>query len=124
MPKGLKGFQKGHKVNVGKHRPFKKHPSISGENHWNWKGGRVRCEGGYIRTYSPDHPYKNDRNGVLEHRLVMEGILGRYLKPTEIVHHINGIRDDNRPENLKLVVRNKNWHPHICPRCNFEFFIQ
>jgi hypothetical protein len=66
--------------------------------------GRVRMATGYVLIHSPDHP--NASGGyVLEHRLVMERVLGRPLESFENVHHMNGCRDDNRPENLELWVR-------------------
>lgn len=53
----------------------------------------------------PDHPRAVKSNYVFEHILAMEEILGRYLLPEETVHHRNGVRDDNRPENLELWTR-------------------
>lgn len=74
-----------------------------GERHNNWKGGRLKTTFGYIRVYVPDHP--NNRFGyVLEHRLVMERKLGRYLTEEDVVHHINHNTSDNRIKNLQLTV--------------------
>jgi hypothetical protein len=52
--------------------------------------------------YAPNHPYKNNKNYVREHRLMMEHYIGRILLPTEVVHHINNVPYDNRIENLIL----------------------
>lgn len=75
-----------------------------GSNSPSWKGGRIKTNG-YVFIYQPDHPQAVKRY-VLEHRLIMEQCLGRYLKPEEVVHHINGITEDNRIENLQLFSSN------------------
>lgn len=73
----------------------------------NWKGGRLRKTNGYIIVLQTDHPFCSKDGYVLEHRLIMEKHLGRILLPSEIVHHINGISDDNRIENLMLFSNQK-----------------
>lgn len=84
-----------------KNRPRPKFPLYK----CNWKGGRIKDSFGYIKIYSPNHPYKKD-NYVFEHRLVIEKKLGRYLLPTEKIHHINHKRNDNRIQNLQLFNNN------------------
>jgi len=101
-----------------------------------WKGG-VKYRRGYKMIYAPDHPSnlkrKTKRSGdrlyVLEHRLVMEKKLGRYLHPFEHIHHINGVRDDNRPENLEVWIGG---HPYgvradtgkHCPTCTCHIHVK
>jgi hypothetical protein len=65
--------------------------------------GRKKHVEGYILVYLPDHPFAYSDGYMLEHRLVMEKHIGRYLKAYEVVHHINCKKDDNRIENLQLL---------------------
>ena len=73
-----------------------------GEKHPRWTGGKVKETSGYVYIWNPSHPFADYKGRVREHRLVMEQHLGRYLKPSEVVHHKNGIRDDNKIENLEV----------------------
>jgi len=78
-----------------------------GEANPQWKGGIRHDKKGYImiKLY-PDnffYPMADKGHFVLEHRLVMAQSLGRCLHPWEVVHHRNGIKNDNRIGNLQLV---------------------
>lgn len=71
----------------------------SREEHWNWKGGKWHS-GAYIKIPKPGHP-RSDRYGfVLEHIVVWEDYYGKALPAGWVIHHLNGVKDDNHPENL------------------------
>lgn len=77
------------------------------ENH---KHSRRVTSSGYILIFvGRGEPGASKSGHILEHRKVMQDILGRPLLPAENVHHKNGIKDDNRPENLELWTRSQ---PH------------
>ena len=66
------------------------------------RASRQPSKGGYIRVYCPEHSNARKDGYVSEHTLVMSEHLGRPLTATENVHHRNGVRDDNRIQNLEL----------------------
>lgn len=90
-----------------------------------WFSGKINVNG-YIMLYKPDHPMSNSGGYLYEHRKVMSEKLGRALNSKEIVHHKNGIKDDNRVENLEIVTRLSHSQAHSgeveCPNCK-EVFI-
>lgn len=93
--------------------------SHKGPEHHNWTGGTYRHSAGYVYELAPDHPSAARAKGyVLQHRLVMERHLGRHLDDNEIVHHINGAKDDNRIENLEItsLSRHVSGHKAAAPR--------
>lgn len=105
------------------YRSVKGHGSPMERNHF-WKGGRTMDSDGYVLVKAPEHPHANNHGYVREHRLVMEKKLGRYLLPTEVVHHRNddGDKADNAPSNLELYDSNGDHiREHIqegsIPRC-------
>lgn len=108
--KGLKGKGICKSWNKGK-----KFPQIAGEKCHFWKGGRIKHKAGYILIYMPKHPFAN-RRYIFEHRLVVEKQIGRYLLPAEPCHHLNKIKNDNKPENL-MAFKNQTAHNRFEKKC-------
>ena len=78
-------------------------PKLAGEKNPAWSGGRyIEPVKGYVMIRNPSHPRARQNGYVLEHILVAEQMLGRPLTETEEVHHINRVRSDNDPKNLRI----------------------
>lgn len=73
---------------------------------------------GYIKIYFPDHPKSTKDGYIMEHDLVMECYIGRWLKKDEVVHHKNHITNDNRIENLQLLTKSEHARLHMIERHN------
>lgn len=73
-------------------------------------------EYGYIRLVKRDHPRANKYGMIFEHRVVAEQMIGRPLRRDEVVHHKNGIKTDNRPENLEVTTNGAHTSMHLRER--------
>lgn len=82
-------------------------PKLGHGHKFCWAGGRTVDKHGYVEVYVPLHPRARRNTGrVFEHRLVMELVLGRYLAPREVVHHVDAHPRHNWPENLRMYASN------------------
>jgi hypothetical protein len=86
-----------------------------GPDSTSWKGGQQIDKNGYVWLRLPDHPNANSSGMILEHRKVMSDVLGRALFGWEKVHHRNGVKADNRPENLSVVTAKNHYGEITCP---------
>lgn len=83
------------------------------ENNNNWKGGKTYHSRGYILLCKPDHPKASKTGYVYEHRYVYEQYYKCCLLDCVDIHHINGIRNDNRIENLEPMSKSKHVSNHF-----------
>lgn len=87
--------------------------------HYNGLNGyghtKTHCKG-YELVYAPDHPKAHKDGYVMKHTVIAERMLGRYLYDNEVAHHVNHIRNDNRPENLVVMDAHEHRSMHMRER--------
>lgn len=97
-----------------------------------WNIQKIVKKGDYLYAVVPEHPKATKHGYVLEHRVVVENHLNRLLNASEVVHHRNGQRHDNRLENLEVTTNSKHTKQHAlekgrmrsvfkCPSCGCTF---
>ena len=98
---------------------------VVGEDNHRFNNYSTITRYGYKKIKAENHPYADILGYVFEHRLVMEKKIGRFLKPKERVHHLDGNKLNNNPKNLQLFSTNgehtrhhlkERWKNHN-PRC-------
>lgn len=102
--------KRGHYRGYPIHYVFGHHPR--GKRAYGWKGGRKQRKDGYWLIFMPGHHLANKSGYVTEHRFVWEQHNGRPLLPDEHVHHIDGNRSNNSPENLIALTKNEHSKLH------------
>ena len=76
--------------------------------------GYITTWNGYIKVKAPkDHPYKDRKGYIMEHRLVIERQIGKYLEPEQEVHHLDGDKTNNKIENLLVVSKTEHRRIHL-----------
>lgn len=84
-----------------------------GERNSKWRGGEMVLKDDRVVIYAPNHPCPNVcKIYVYRYRLIMEKHLDRYLLPSEVVHHKNGIPNDDRIENLEVMTQSEHAKLH------------
>lgn len=109
----MRGMQEANILAVKKGR--REYSKLS--DHASWKGGTTKHDAGYVRRKSPGHHRAEKHTSyVFDHILVAEKKIGRKLKRDECVHHINGIKDDNRQENIEVMTKSEHMSFHMRER--------
>ncbi len=96
----------------------------AGENHHNWKGGRIVKGDGYIGIWKPEHSRADKQGYVYEHTLIVEQKKGRELYKNEEIHHINLNKQDNDINNLFLCTHKEHLEIHRSIEALIPIFLQ
>ena len=102
---------------------------LKGKLNASWKSDEKITVHGYKRVRRLEHPFKDCDGFVLEHRLIAERQIAthdqcieingkKYLNPSLVVHHKNGNKQDNRPENLQILTLPEHTHLHKSKNTN------
>lgn len=109
------------KAHKGKKITEEQRRAISAKNSCNYNGlngyGHTKKQNmGYVLVYVPKHPRAHKDGYVQFHTVIMERHIGRYLAESEVVHHINHDKTDNRIENLRLMDKKEHMSMHMKER--------